>query len=295
MDEDEDSPDGDDDDDDADEEEDEDEDDDDHDDDDDDSDNGDESEPLVSHVGTLSTIDSATATPQQIQDQLQNVMSIMQQAHAQMISRATVSVPTWSSASNKRTLLESVAHQAPPPPIPSCPILQLSVRDIFLLQPVNMRRGHHLLGDAPPVVHTNDPFRQRIIAAGVLHPSFNPAYTRIWDRMCFLESIPELGIVIVGSPIGRVLILSLARITLDKDPIYCFRMDAILPFKSQEDTGMRPAALMSGIAASPLQGVAENGANARWRLMMYYADHSILSYELAKASQKSDVTSNYVV
>jgi len=99
MDEDEDSPDGDDDDDDADEEEDEDEDDDDHDDDDDDSDNGDESEPLVSHVGTLSTIDSATATPQQIQDQLQNVMSIMQQAHAQMISRATVSVPTWSSAS----------------------------------------------------------------------------------------------------------------------------------------------------------------------------------------------------
>jgi len=28
---------------------------------------------------------------------------------------------------------------------------------------------------------------------------------------------------------------------------------------------------------------------------MYYADHSILSYELAKPRPKSDVTSNYVV
>jgi hypothetical protein len=60
-----------------------------------------------------------------------------------------------------------------------------------------------------------------------------------------------------------------------------FRIDRILPTKRDEVEGFRPTAPLLGIAVSPLQG-QQMKERKRWRLIMHYYDHSILSYELSR-------------
>ncbi|KAL9613359.1 MAG: hypothetical protein Q9167_002120 [Letrouitia subvulpina] len=80
-----------------------------------------------------------------------------------------------------------------------------------------------------------------------------------------------------------------------------FRLCAILPTKAQEDAGMRPVTLLLGMAIAPVQGhqhtpkagdqsptnvfgsYGETEREGRkWRLLLTYYDHTILSYEISR-------------
>jgi hypothetical protein len=65
---------------------------------------------------------------------------------------------------------------------------------------------------------------------------------------------------------------------------YAFRIDWLLPTAEQEEKGERPEMMLIGIAASPVQGMLgqwEEGKPRKWRLLLTYADHSVLSYEIS--------------
>ena len=131
-----------------------------------------------------------------------------------------------------------------------------------------------------------------------------------FDRLNMSAQIPELGIVIIASQIGRVAVLSLTRRKRAKRPNYCaFRVDWFLPFKSQEDNLQRPMLYpLLGIAVGPIQGQqakpktlgddtpdgfasrASRAGNSsrRYRLMLTYSDQTVLSYELGRSGDGGD-------
>lgn len=126
-----------------------------------------------------------------------------------------------------------------------------------------------------------------------------------FDRLNMVTQVPELGLVLVASQIGRVALLTLTRMRATKQ--LAFRLDCILPTKEQETRGERPMAALLGMAVGPLQG-RENWTGScndggspygrgmeawraiegsrRYRLMLYYYDHTVLSYELSHRSGK---------
>ena len=88
---------------------------------------------------------------------------------------------------------------------------------------------------------------------------------------------------------------------------YSFRLEAIIPFSSQEEQGHRPSTHLLGIAAGPIQGREKNldgdgfeslekggrnrGRQEKWRgmerqrryrVMLTYFDSTILSYEIGR-------------
>jgi hypothetical protein len=122
----------------------------------------------------------------------------------------------------------------------------------------------------------------------------------MFERLNMNASIPSLGVVIVASQKGRALILSLTKMTpstkfppslkdfsCQNKSVYGMKVEAILPFAEQERQNQRSGYPLHGIAASPLQG-CEGKRSGRWRLMMMYQDHSILSYELSRRNAARD-------
>ena len=114
-----------------------------------------------------------------------------------------------------------------------------------------------------------------------------------------IHQIPELGVIAIGNQIGRVALLTLTRWELtekDRSKIYAepdvqehaaFKISAILPLKSQEEKHVRPEKPLLGMAISPIQGqrkmASVNGdSTRRYRLLMTYYDHTVLSYEILR-------------
>lgn len=162
-----------------------------------------------------------------------------------------------------------------------CPILHASPRNVYLLQPSDQkcRAGVYV----PPLVGLASPLRQTI------QQDFE--YLRLFERLNMNAYIPAFGIVVLASQKGRAMVLALTKLPSgtilpgsnqrSKKTVYAMRLDAILPFASQEKENQRPFAPLHGIAVGPLQGSeALPPEQKRWRLMMMYQDHSILSYEL---------------
>lgn len=71
------------------------------------------------------------------------------------------------------------------------------------------------------------------------------------DRLNMTQYIPELGIVVVGSQIGRVAVCTLTRKGCEGP--FGVRVDWILPFGWQEKTQQRPRTHLLGIALGPVQ------------------------------------------
>ena len=112
--------------------------------------------------------------------------------------------------------------------------------------------------------------------------------------------IPELGAVAIANQVGRVMLL-----TMTKSAEYpCgFRIDWILPLKSQEAQDLRPEKALMGMAVGPIQGreALENYSRfdylkqcgnelgnplehpRRYRLFLMYCDHTVLSYEIIRS------------
>ena len=119
-----------------------------------------------------------------------------------------------------------------------------------------------------------------------------------FDRLNMIHQIPELGVVIVGSAVGRVALLTMTKMNRANSALSGFHIDWILPFKSQEDKGVRPEAPLMGIAVSPVQGQANSGdvtdddgsspdagrrlGTRKYRIMLVYSEHTILCYEIKR-------------
>ena len=187
------------------------------------------------------------------------------------------------------------------PPFPSSPLIQLSLRDIFLSQP------HGRSSDPNPIFGLHNPFKQSI-------PPFSDStnstayalyqFMEGWDyidRISMSTVIPELGVVVIATPKGRAAVLSLCQTRPTgfspatrkrKDPIYYFRLEWLLPFESQEELGLRPIRpYLIGLVAGPLQGMlgpAQLGVTRRWRLILTFRDHTVLSYELGRNESSFD-------
>lgn len=181
-----------------------------------------------------------------------------------------------------------------------CPILHASIRNVYLLQPSRQR----LSPDQPfmpPMVGMAAPLKQSILAD---HRGLN-----MFDRMSMHAYIPTLGVVVLASQKGRAIVLSLARVpqsmrypdeidsSLGQKTNYTLRAECVLPFKSQEKAGQRPFSPLHGIAVGPIQGTENRtkSGKTRWRLMMMYQDHSILSYELRRAKTAAPGVEDLVV
>ncbi|KAL8910432.1 MAG: hypothetical protein Q9171_004270 [Xanthocarpia ochracea] len=136
-------------------------------------------------------------------------------------------------------------------------------------------------------------------------------YLKRLQRLNTVHHVPELGIVIIGDQMGRVAILTITRrpcnANNDKDKSGSaslddvgFRVEGFLPFTAQEDAGQRPKTDLLGVAVGPVQGHEREredlldeatGVKSRrgirekgrpWRVMLYYWDHTVLSYEIRR-------------
>jgi len=143
-----------------------------------------------------------------------------------------------------------------------------------------------------------------------LHPSPQDAGVESFDRHCFSAQIPELGVFIIASPVGRAAVFTFTRCRESNHDgfTYGFQMEYMLPFiKGKEEQVWAPVsshAKLAGIAVSPVQGMMdkpigspsnEDGYDARaynegrWRLIMYYTDHTVVSYEVARKKKDGEL------
>ena len=112
-----------------------------------------------------------------------------------------------------------------------------------------------------------------------------------------IAQIPELGVVVIGNQVGRVGILTMTRWEAQKQSGY--KIECILPFSSEESKGMRPRKPLMGMAVGPIQGhetpLPQHSPKMmkeqprRFRLLMTYCDHTILSYEISRPEDDGDL------
>ncbi|KAI4621564.1 hypothetical protein J4E80_003934 [Alternaria sp. BMP 0032] len=165
------------------------------------------------------------------------------------------------------------------------PFLIFTKEDVFLIQGLS-------------ATSVNVPPKPIVAIRRPLHPGRWVDSLMSCDRHCFFSQIPELGIFIVGSPAGRVGVFSLYY-TRDEDteePRYGFKLEYLLPFRSGNETEIAggPNERLLGVAVAPVQGMYDPAEDTgvsdqevfpqprRWRLLMYYMDHTVLSFELSK-------------
>ena len=147
----------------------------------------------------------------------------------------------------------------------------------------------------PKIVILGDVFHQK------LPPHLN--WLSRFERINMIMPISELGVVVVGSQLGRAAILTLTQMRGTKQ--YAFRLERIVPFGSQEDQCARPKMPLLGIAVAPIQGhefeavgLGPNppeeerreswraaDSSRRYRLLLTYSDHTMLSYEISRGKR----------
>lgn len=184
-----------------------------------------------------------------------------------------------------------------------CPIMHASIRNVYLLQPSNQT---YVKGPFyPPMVGLANPTKQTI--------SYAYSQLNMFDRLNLHAQIPSLGVMILASQKGRAVVLSLTKIpasavypgpaeTHGNKPTYAFRVDHLLPFASQEciedeDFNIdRPFAPLHGIAVGPMQGTEHLPQDQkRWRLLMMYQNHSVLSYEIGRRRDRKVSVTDLVI
>ncbi|EGS19000.1 uncharacterized protein CTHT_0056200 [Thermochaetoides thermophila DSM 1495] len=149
----------------------------------------------------------------------------------------------------------------------------------------------HLLPHQPPLKLSNTNYL----------PSFPYDFSSHYtERVSMLLRVPELNLVIAGSPTGRVALLTptSSQKHIHEVPVRrAFRVDRVLPRREEEERMLRPLCSLIGVACSPVPHMRAPGmrlapsAGARagqswpalWRLILHYKDHTLLMYELARS------------
>ncbi|KAK4202450.1 CRT10-domain-containing protein [Triangularia verruculosa] len=138
-----------------------------------------------------------------------------------------------------------------------------------------------------------------------LHHAFHTYSQMRTERVHLMLHVPELFLVVLGSEVGRV---ALVTLTKTSKSVYGapvrrgFRVDCVLPRRAEEQKRMRPFCGLVGMAISPepAQGpktkgqleLCPPGVTRRgpvvYRLILHYADHTILMYDLARGRDEED-------
>jgi hypothetical protein len=74
--------------------------------------------------------------------------------------------------------------------------------------------------------------------------------------------------------------LTRPKIPSHNGPVTTFRLEGILPGKEEEDEGLGANVPLFGMTVGPLQEGKVGSRPRRWRLILHYYDHTILSYEV---------------
>jgi hypothetical protein len=155
-----------------------------------------------------------------------------------------------------------------------------------------------------------DPHGTGIICKSVLtHHNHHNRRNEPWDlarhyseRVSMLLHVPELNLVVAGSMNGRVALLTLTKTTKSihgTSVRRAFRVDWVLPRRSDEVKRVRPLCALHGIAISPVpdpkaRGFDLHGRQARlppvwYRLILHYVDHTILMYDICRQASDEDL------
>ncbi|KAL7924028.1 CRT10 domain-containing protein [Trichoderma austrokoningii] len=160
-------------------------------------------------------------------------------------------------------------------------------KDLELRSLRGSEAGWYEIGVMCPNAVTFGSFHQRI-----LRP-----YFRATSRLSMIAHIPELSLVVLGSPIGRVLLVTPTKLgspVVSKTPwLYWhhgLRVEYVLPRQSDEDKFRSVLRPLHGLAVGPLQSSENRGGDLtngtttpkRFRLMLHYRNHDILTYELTR-------------
>jgi hypothetical protein len=122
-------------------------------------------------------------------------------------------------------------------PIPPFPAIQCSASHMRLMNVPSAKTPHFFCASA---------LKQ------MLPRTLERSHMIHMDRLNMMQYIPELGIVIIATQMGRCAVCTLTKKT--DTGTMGFRVDWILPTKEQERQGLRPPVPLLGIAAGPIQG-----------------------------------------
>ncbi|KAG6122764.1 hypothetical protein E4U13_001300 [Claviceps humidiphila] len=154
-----------------------------------------------------------------------------------------------------------------------------------------------------------------VLCPKILTMAFPPGsdvrhHFRSTNRLSMVVHIPELFLIVMGSPTGRVILVTPTRL---RQPIrkpdgilhYGLRVDWVLPHGSEDAVIRNDSRPLHGMAVGPVQeyglmgddGVAKQRGIAaaaaakprRYRLMMHYRNHDILTYELSREEETGKV------
>lgn len=135
------------------------------------------------------------------------------------------------------------------------------------------------------------------VTFGNFHQRSLRPFFRATSRLSLIAHIPELSLVVVGSPIGRVLLVTPTKLgspITSKTPWKCWhhglRVEYVLPRQSDEEEFRPVLRPLHGLAVGPLQSNEKSGGDMtngtttpqRFRLMLHYRNHDIFTYELMR-------------
>ncbi|KAM0281947.1 hypothetical protein ACHAQH_003293 [Verticillium albo-atrum] len=151
-----------------------------------------------------------------------------------------------------------------------------------------------------------------VVCRSITSTQPNHSVFRHTTRLNMLLHVPELSLVIIGSAVGQVILLTPtvgdrgvnfaderkghAPLGAEWPSRHGFRVDWVLPTQTDEEAERRPARPLYGVAVGPVQEGGAEGmllrgpegkitagpGSRRYRLMLHYRDHTILSYELSR-------------
>ena len=149
------------------------------------------------------------------------------------------------------------------------------------------------ISDRCPPTHCHNPLRQEFP-----HDAWFPRPLADYDRLNMLACIPELSLVLVASQVGRVALCTITR-PVDRNSrlttIVSMRLELVVPFKHEEAAKIRPNFGLLGMAVGPIWGESERMEGKglrprRFRLMLHYFNHTILSYELSRDLETEELS-----
>ena len=169
-------------------------------------------------------------------------------------------------------------------------VLQTTEVDIHLLHNIQIQAD-------------GSPTYGHVISQLPVHQDMDMPSLSVKERLNMVHQIPEIGIILVGNQQGRVAVLTATKWISKEQP--GFRVECVLPTRSQEKAGMRPKKALLGFAVGPIQGhenqpepgsvqsIEREGrfatqqvqrSSRRFRLMMMYHDFTVLNYQIFRAT-----------